>query len=236
MKNDVRISVIEEAIKLLEAHAEKNEYEGIKISLPPLFYDTNFLSKLMNVLYRAGFSVSNLDLDYYRELSNADDDTDGLWYNAKKNLRQSLEQKLDFIECQEKDQVCQAYELIKSNRLSRGFPMTMRYEEIISTSGVINTDFFLVGKDGRYIAAAVAYHVNETTIYIPYWGDINGHKEMKPMNFLSYKIFEQYKNAGKAIVHIGIATESSLPNYGLCEFKESIGCKITPKFTYFKKF
>jgi hypothetical protein len=36
-------------------------------------------------------------------------------------------------------------------------------------------------------------------------------------------------------VHIGIATENSVPNYGLCEFKESIGCKMAPKYTYYKK-
>ena len=34
---------------------------------------------------------------------------------------------------------------------------------------------------------------------------------------------------------IGPSTESSIPNYGLCEFKESIGCEINQKFTFSKE-
>jgi hypothetical protein len=55
------------------------------------------------------------------------------------------------------------------------------------------------------------------------------------MNFLSYKIFEFYKKTGIRIVDIGPSTENSVPNHGLCEFKESIGCDISTKFTYRKE-
>ena len=53
----------------------------------------------------------------------------------------------------------------------------------------------------------------------------------RTMNFLSYKVLEYYKNTNIKYVDIGPSTEDSLPNYGLCEFKESIGCFIMPKFT-----
>ena len=36
-------------------------------------------------------------------------------------------------------------------------------------------------------------------------------------------------------VDIGPSTENSEPNYGLCEFKEGIGCKIVPKYTFSKE-
>jgi len=35
-------------------------------------------------------------------------------------------------------------------------------------------------------------------------------------------------------IDIGPSTENSIPNYGLCEFKESIGCDISPKYTFYK--
>ena len=55
------------------------------------------------------------------------------------------------------------------------------------------------------------------------------------MNFLSFHVFQYYKNQGIEIVDIGPSTENSIPNYGLCEFKESIGCDILIKTEFYKK-
>jgi hypothetical protein len=76
--------------------------------------------------------------------------------------------------------------------------------------------------------------VNESTLYIPFWADLPENKELRAMNFLSAEIFKSYKQRLKKYVHIGISTEDSIPNYGLCEFKESIGCNTTPKYTFEK--
>ena len=51
---------------------------------------------------------------------------------------------------------------------------------------------------------------------------------------LAPKVFEYYKAKGYQYVDVGPSTEDSLPNYGLCEFKESIGCDISQKYTYIK--
>ena len=55
------------------------------------------------------------------------------------------------------------------------------------------------------------------------------------MNYLSFSVFEYYKKLGIHIVDIGPSSEDSVPNHGLCEFKESIGCDIIPKFKFVKK-
>ena len=34
------------------------------------------------------------------------------------------------------------------------------------------------------------------------------------------------------ILDIGPSTENGIPNYGLCEFKESIGCSVTMKYSF----
>jgi len=56
------------------------------------------------------------------------------------------------------------------------------------------------------------------------------------MNFLSYEVFKYYKENGIEVVDIGPSTEDSIPNHGLCEFKESIGCDLSPKYSFYKKF
>jgi hypothetical protein len=41
---------------------------------------------------------------------------------------------------------------------------------------------------------------------------------------------------GMKFVDIGPSTENSIPNYGLCEFKESIGCTVVNKYSFKKTF
>jgi lipid II:glycine glycyltransferase (peptidoglycan interpeptide bridge formation enzyme) len=109
----------------------------------------------------------------------------------------------------------------------------MTWGQILETTSVIQADFFLAKNSMQQdIASAIVFHVREREIVqVIYWGDKPEYSEHKTMNYLSFKVFEYYKHAGFKYVDIGPSSENSLPNYGLCEFKESIGCFISPKIT-----
>lgn len=237
IKEDVQLKVIEEAVALLEQYAVKEKLSGLRIVLPPLIYQEVFLAKLINVLYRSKFQINNLDLDFYFKLQSEIPYEEQIWYNAKKNLRISQKQQYVFECCNEDAEKKQAvYSIIEANRKFKDKPMNMQYEEILATAEMIPTDFFLLFKEKEQVAGAIVYHIADHILYVPYWGDMPGYSEYKPMNFLSYSVFEHYRKLDKQIVHIGISTEDSVPNYGLCEFKESIGCTIVPKFSFEKSF
>ncbi|MET3112919.1 hypothetical protein AAKU52_000638 [Pedobacter sp. CG_S7] len=235
LKQEVQIASIEAAVNLLEQYVIKNGLKGIKILLPPLFYNETFLSKVINVFYRGNYKVANLDLDFYINLKKVENYAENIWHNAKKNMKISLKQDFEFVKC-DIDRLDEVYDVIKQNRESKGKPLNMTLENLIATSQIIKTDFFLVLQDGVSIASAIVFHATDSIMYVPFWGDKPGFGLLKPMNFITHKIFEYYYNNGKKYVHIGISTEESQPNYGLCEFKESIGCTITPKFTFLKEF
>lgn len=235
-RDDLDIRHVELAFLLLEKYIVEHGWSGVRFILPPLFYHNTNLAKIMNVLYRQQFQTINTDLDFYIDVSDMERYPDNIWKNARKNLNIGLQSGIDFKVCDQPDDIKSVYEVIETNRRVKNKPMTMKYEEILNTARVIRTDFFLCRKNNLNIAAAIVFHVADGIVYVPYWGDIDGYGALKPMNFLSFNIFDHYRKEGKKIVHIGIATEDSVPNYGLCEFKESIGCKIIPKFTYFKDF
>lgn len=235
LKADVQITAIESALDLLENYVLGKGLKGIKISLPPLIYNETFLTKTINVLYRRSYYLQNLDLDFYIDLRIVDNYADNIWYNAKKNMKISLKQDFVFTKC-DLTQIEEIYDIIKQNREFKGKPLNMSLQNIINTTSVINTDFFMVTKDGVGYASAIIFHANEEIIYVPLWADKPGFGHLKPMNFLTHKILEYYNSKGKKYIHIGISTEESVPNYGLCEFKESIGSTLTPKFTYTKHF
>jgi hypothetical protein len=114
--------------------------------------------------------------------------------------------------------------------------MNMSWNDIRATASVIPTDFFFLKRGDEGIAGSIVYKAASGIRYVPFWGDRPGYATQKPMNFLSHYIAEFYRRKDEQYLHIGISTENSVPNYGLCEFKESIGCTITPKLSFEKIF
>ncbi|MCF8380679.1 MAG: hypothetical protein K9H49_13970 [Bacteroidales bacterium] len=237
ISKDIKLQYIEEAIILLKTWAREKRLLSICITLPPSIYGRSFIAKQINCFWREGFDVSNTDLSYSFNLDNFHNDyIENIWHNARKNLRISLNAGLDFQVCENEYEKKLAYYIINENRASRGYPLRMTWNQIKETIQIIQADFFLVKNNKqKAIASAIVFHISKTMIQVIYWGDLPGYSEIKPMNFLTYKVFEFYKSSGKKIVDIGPSTENSIPNYGLCEFKEGIGCQIDPKFTFCQK-
>lgn len=237
LSEDIRLQHIEEAIKLLVQWIYNSRIDSVSLTLPPSIYGSSFLAKQLNCLWRAGFELIQVDLNYYFDLSDYDESyPDHIWYNARKNLRIAIDSGLEFIRCNTLTEKELAYEIIKRNRESRGFPLRMSWEQVRETVKLVESDFFVVNNcNQESLASAIVFHAGNSVVQVVYWGDLQGYSELKPMNYISSKVFGYYKSAGKRYVDIGPSTEHSLPNYGLCEFKEGIGCRIEPKYTLVKK-
>ncbi len=234
ISSGVRIKYIEEAIKSLKHWATDKQFSSISLTLPPSFYESTYISKQINCLWREGFEISKIELNYSFDLVNFSNSyVDNLWYNARKNLRIANSAGLKFILCTSDDEKESAYNIILHNRKKKGNPLRMTWQQIYETIGLITADFFLIkNSDQEPIASAIVFHVADSIVQVIYWGDLPGYSEFKPMNFISCKLFEYYGMSGKKVIDIGYSTENSIPNYGLCEFKESIGCEIHTKFAF----
>ena len=237
LDDELRLSILEESLDSFIHFLKKKKIEAVHFTLPPSFYNESFISKCANVLYRKGFSIDNIELNYQFDLKNFNSEYHYfIKKNARKNLKNSLGNNLSFQICEDSGQQKEAYETIKKNRQERGFPLRMTWEQVEATINVIPADFFLVYEpDGNKIAAAMVFHVANKIVQVIYWGDIPEFAHLRTMNYLSYKVFEFYKEKDIRFIDIGPSTENSLPNHGLCEFKESIGCDISTKIVYSKK-
>ena len=171
------------------------------------------------------FDLINLTKEYAQNI----------WHNARKNLHIALAYNLTFAKCDSPEQKETAYQVIQLNRSVRGKPLRMSWQEVLATTKIIPAEFFTVSDtDQNVLASAIVFEVATKVALVIYWGDIPDFQHLKTMNFLSYKIFEYYKERNFDFVDIGYSTEDSIPNYGLCEFKESIGCSIAPKYSFAK--
>jgi hypothetical protein len=234
LSEDIRLKYIEEAIDLLKNWAVEKGFTTINITLPPSIYGDDFITKQTNCLFRKGFAIAKIDLNYSINLNDFDEKyIDRIWYNARKNLRIALNTDLYFVKCKSDVEKRLAYNIIQKNRKERGYILRMSWQQIVDTIQIIPADFFMVFNGNQIpIASAIVFNINPVIVQVVYWGDLTKFNRLKTMNFLSFKVFDYYKSMGKKIIDIGPSTENSLPNYGLCEFKESIGCSICTKLTF----
>jgi hypothetical protein len=234
--DDIKLQSIEESVDCLITWAREKGITKIMITLPPPIYFESYLAKVVNVFYRKDFVTSQIELNYHYDLNKFSETyANSIWRNARKNLNQALANDLYFTHCSTVAQKEEAYQVIQHNRTVRGVPFRMSWDQVKATVHVIAADFFLVTQaDGKSIAAAIVFRVAKKIVQVIYWGDLPEFSNLKTMNFLSFKIFEFYKNEGYRFIDIGYSTVDSIPNYGLCEFKESIGCDMQPKLVFEK--
>jgi hypothetical protein len=234
LRDDIKISIIESALQHLMIWAKERSIKTINLTLPPTCYNESFISKQVNSLFTNKFMITEVNLDYIYYLSDFDDNyLSSIWPNARNKLTIALKNNMSFLKCNEHTQKEIAYDIIKKNRLSKGYTLRLSWKQIEDTINVIDADFFLIKSvSGENIGSAIVFYVAENIVQIIYWGDLPEYAHLKTMNYLSYSILNYYKKLGIKIVDLGPATENSLPNYGLCEFKESIGAKICTKTTF----
>lgn len=233
----IKINHLDDALLKLSTWAFAANYDSIYFTLPPLIYNETFIAKQMNSLFRFGFSIKQIDLNFHFTLKRLTDNyLSEIPHNARKNLKKADKSNLIFRECENIDEKIIAYNIIQENRNAKEFPLKMNWNELNKTINIIESDFFLISYFNIYIASAIVFHVSEKIVQVIYWGDIPRYSNLRTMNFLSLKIFEYYQKKGMEVIDIGPSTENSIPNLGLCSFKESIGCDIQPKLSLYLKF
>lgn len=228
-----RIEYVEQAVSQLKKYGETIGKE-ISISLPPFIYDSSFVSKCVSAFLRQGASIKYVDLNFQFDTDRFAHYDAFIDRSARKNLHNSLKHDFQFIQLNSKrdEDVLRAYSVIKYNRESKGFPLRMPLQAVLDTVKIIPADFFVLSYGSVDVAAAQVFHVAPKIAQIIYWGDVVEYSDLRVMNYFTYRVFEYYYNHGITILDIGPSTEFGIPNYGLCEFKENIGCSVSLKYTF----
>lgn len=229
----VKIYYLEQAVELLKNYARSAGCTELQITPPPLFYSDTLIAKMQNVFYRAGFRVTNVELNYHFDIRGVTGDIlQAIPAKARNKTRQALQNGLSIQAGNDDENLSRAYEAIRLNRTERGFPLRMSLPQLYDMRSIVKLDSFTVWHEGVVIGAAINYYVSDSVVLIVYWGDVPAYAELKTMNFLSYKLTEYYAARGVKFIDVSYSTENSIPNYGLCEFKENLGCICTPKLNY----
>lgn len=236
--NDSKMETIDAALETFEAYCAGQGIDSIRFIFPPLFYDEHLLSGWVNAFYRNHYKVLNLDINYALDLErlNVDQDTYGQMITPKgrKGLRRAEKSGLEIFRCESEEEYKEAYKIIQVGHESKGFPVKMSFDQLMDTFKLVDHDVFIVRKGNIGIVAEVLYKINNRIVQGIYTGTHPDYMNCNGMNLLTYYTIGYYGNKGYKILDKAISTEDSEPNYGLCNFKESVGCERSLKYSFFK--
>ena len=230
--NQVSSQHYDDACVALKAFAESYN-KPLYFTPAPSIYNITDHTKTVSALIRAGGEICCLDFNQHFELARFKDYENHLDSKNRNMVRKSLTLGLScYHYSNDETALIKAYEIIRTNHLERNYPIRMTLQNILDTIKIIPADVFIVNdSEGHNIASAIIFQTTKDIFQVVYWGNIAQYAHLKSMNFMSYKIFEHYYTQGLNILDIGISTERGVPNYGLCEFKENIGCCATIKYS-----
>lgn len=233
-----RVAAYDEALQAIEAYCAGQGIRELFITFPPLFYDEHVLSAWISAFYRNKYEVANLDLTYALDLKqlNVDVEQFGTMVTQKgrKALRKAMKSGLTLHKCETYEEMAEAYEMIKINHDAKGFPVRMTFQQVMDTMKLVDHDVFLVKHGETTVLAEFLYRVNKDTVQGIYCGVHPDYTEFNSMNYLTYQTIRYYGDLGYKILDKATATENSIPNYGLCDFKESVGAKRSLKYSFHK--
>lgn len=230
--NDTSHESVDCVIKLLSTLA-KQDAADISIVIPPLIYDSEFDNLVINSFFRSEFKIEAVDINYHIIVEKTQEEyVEALMRNGRKNLKAGLKNNITLIKDNSEEHIIEAYNIIQQNRLAKGYPLRMSLEKVLQTIQVVPADFFILKINESACAAAQVFHVSDGIVQVIYWGDLPGNEYLRPMNVLAYKLHEYYMQNNIRIIDIGPSTENSVPNFGLCSFKKSIGCKTSLKYKF----
>jgi hypothetical protein len=239
IKSGLGIRSYEEAVCALDEYFLGNKIAKATMTFPPDFYDKNNVDTWVQVMLGKDWKIDAVDISFafcLGKIRGCYEDI--LARNARKNLHIAMKSHLKLRECVDSDEKRTAYAIIKENRKSKGYPLRMSQEQVMKTIEVVPARMFIVSDEelNHDLAAALVYDVTDKIAQVVYWGDIPGHPEKKVINFLAYELIRIYGERGFEYLDIGPSTENGIPNYGLCDFKDGIGCDRSMKFRIYKQY
>ena len=235
MRQEVNVEEYWKAECALENYLLRRGISLATITLPLFFYDPSVIAAWENVLAGNGWTLNCADINYSLNLrASSGEYISRLWKNGRRNHRICNSFGLQLTACATDRETIRGYNIIRQNRDAKGYPLRMTQQQVLDTMRIVPSTMYLVSYNESEIAAALVYEVTPTVAQVIYWGDAPGYTDKKPVNYLAYSLFNIYFSRGFHFLDVGPSSEFGIPNFGLCVFKDSIGCERSAKLRFSK--
>jgi Acetyltransferase (GNAT) domain len=223
-------ALLGEAVRWLKEEADA---ETCLIRLPPASFPDPTSPLMQNVLFRAGWILDQVDINYHFPVVDAPTFQAQLGATKRQETRRLKGTGASFCVIPH-DQAEKVYAVIAGNRAARGYPMTMTWDALSALADAFPTHvhFFGVTRGEDFLAGAICLQLTPSYLYVFYWGEDPNFRREMPVLTLVDGIMDHCYKAGFATLDIGVSTERSTPNEGLIAFKTGLGFQPSAKLTF----
>lgn len=220
---------MERFVRRVEDYLRAEGARRMTLVLPPLAYHLHESSAWLNVLLRAGYAIARHELSYAIDV-DARPFESRIDYGNRKRLRKCLREGLTARPLDGAG-LAAAYDVIVQNRRKKGYTVSMTWPALEAMRERFPDRMMCFGVHGgeRLLAAAVCLRVNVRTLYVFYWGEIEGAEALSPVTLLADRIYGYCAVEGLTLLDLGTATIDGVPNHGLVRYKKNLGCEESLK-------
>gem|GEM_PF-1960821 len=185
------------------------------------------------VLSDIGYNCVSKDTDQYLPINRAEF-SDRIRYNELKKLKKCQRNGYQSMQLST-NWLGPVYRLIQASRKRKGYPVTMRFEEVQEAFNHLDNYLLFGAFDGDLlIAAAISIRIRSDILYNLYHADHEDYLTFSPTVLLLKSIYHYAQEIGVSILDLGISSDKGMLNQGLYRFKQNVGCMESPKLTFSK--
>ncbi len=218
---------ISNSMKLVETlihYATQNGFDGIRLTVPPLFYYNRASNYLDYSLLKNGFEYLKREVTSTLFIEQNEE-------SILKKFRSSHAQAVRKAEkigvvVRKTNQIEEFYSILKENlKIRHGVEPTHTLEELYKLIDIFPKSINVFGAfyEGEMIAGVLNFLVKGDVALAFYISHKEKFQDLRPLNLLFYYIFKWALNKNIKVYDFGVFTVDGEPNMGLGRFKENFG-------------
>ena len=220
----ISISDSLELIRVLIDYAKKNKFEGVRLTIPPVFYQNRVSNYIDYALLRNGFKY--LKREVTSTLFIESDVKANLGKFKPSHARAVRKAKETGIDIKISQDVESFYSILKENlNIRHGVNPTHTIQELYDLIDLFPNSINIFGAfyKEEMIGGVLNFTIKDDVVLAFYISHKEKFQELRPINLLFYSIFEWCVKEKIKVYDFGIFTVDGEPNMGLGRFKENFG-------------
>jgi len=211
-------------VKTIVHYATQKGFDGIRLTVPPLFYHNRASNYLDYSLLKNGFEY--LKREVTSTLFIEQNEKSILKKFRASHARAVRKAEKIGVEVRKTNRIEEFYFILKENlKIRHGVEPTHTLEEIYRLIDIFPKSINVFGAfyKGEMIAGALNFLVKSDVALAFYISHKEEFQELRPLNLLFYNIFKWALNENIKVYDFGIFTVDGEANMGLGRFKENFG-------------
>lgn len=223
-KEGVSIADSFELVEKLIKYGEKEKYERIVITLPPIIYEHRLSNYIDFALIKKGFTYLKREVSSVVRL---EDDINKNVKKFKQTNRTAFRRALKLgVGVRKSEDYEQFYQILKKNlKIRHNVNPTHTLDELMLLKQLFpnRISLYAAYKETDMIAGVIMFDCNKDVSLAFYISHDETKQKYRGVNLLFYHIIDHCIKEGFKYLDFGIFTVNMEPNFGLGRFKEGFG-------------